>query len=296
MNNQTIINNYIQGKEDNNVSINTLKQYKHSTSILMRWLKGNKRQLIGLTLKDAEDYKHYLKTYKARGKTLTSRTRQYHTTVLKGIVKYMRKHNLNTLDEGDITLNKAEKRADIIWTDAMIDRVRQYVGIKGKYKQRDKALFEVIVQTGMRVSECIALDRDLIQQAITHQQQANEDYIEVSIIGKSKKPRTITIFGEALLYLTQYLNSRHDNNPALFATDTGRLNRQRVYVIFKRASKEAGVADFSPHQARHYLGMRLARKGINQSIIRDALGHQHTATTDRYVRVAAVDIRKALME
>ena len=299
MNNDKIINNFLQSKRVDGASENTLYVYSKSLNILLKWCRTNRKHLSLLNLQDAEEYKLYLSTRKGKGnQPLSSTSRQYHTTVLKGVVSYMRKNNINLLHERDVLLNKAEKKPDHIWTDAQVDRIRQAMGNVSRNPLREKALFEVLVQTGMRIGELLALNRDTIEQAIQEQRQENRDYIELSIVGKSKKPRVITIYGIALVALTQYLEKRHDLNPALFATatETGRLDNRYVGTVFKRAGKLAGVEHFTAHQARHYLGMRLARKGYNQTIIRDILGHENTATTDRYVRIANNDLRKAVMD
>ena len=297
MNNEKIINNFLQSKRVDGASENTLYVYRSSLKILLKWCRTNRKHLSLLNLHDAEEYKLYLATRQGKGKgKMGAKTRQLHTTVLKGVVSYMRRHNINILNERDILLNASDKKPDYIWTDAQVDRIRQAMASVSRTPLREKALFEVLIQTGMRIGECLALNRDQVEQAIQEQRQENRDYMEMSIVGKSKEPRNITIYGIALVSLVQYLESRHDMNPALFATEEGRLDNRYVGLVFRKACKMAEVKNFTPHQARHYLGMRLARKGYNQTIIRDVLGHKNTATTDRYVRIANNDLRKAVMD
>ena len=141
---------------------------------------------------------------------------------------------------------------------------------------RLRALVELLLATGMRISEALSLDRDTFD---TEQR-------EIEVIGKGNKPRTIFFNTRCQFWLTQFLDKRYDKNPALFVTtgfEPRRLAREDISRFFVNLRIHAGIAKkVTPHILRHTYCTTLRDNGADISLIKDLAGHQDIATTAKY--------------
>ena len=141
---------------------------------------------------------------------------------------------------------------------------------------RDLALTEFLYASGLRVSEVVSLDRTSI------------DFItrEATVIGKGGKERRFYLSEVCAEYLRQYLNSRCDNNAALFVGTKSpyrRLTKEGVEYIVKDLGRRAGVSNVHPHRFRRTLATDLVRKGVPIQDVAQILGHSDLRTTQVYV-------------
>lgn len=141
---------------------------------------------------------------------------------------------------------------------------------------RDLALSEFLYASGLRVSEVVSLDRTSI------------DFVtrEATVIGKGGKERRFYLSEVCAEYLRQYLNSRTDDNPALFAGTKSpyrRLTKEGVEYIVKDLGQRAGVNNVHPHRFRRTLATDLVRKGVPIQDVAQILGHSDLRTTQVYV-------------
>lgn len=141
---------------------------------------------------------------------------------------------------------------------------------------RDLALTEFLYASGLRVSEVISLDRSSI------------DFVtrESTVIGKGGKERRFYLSEVCAEYLRQYLNSRTDNNAALFVSIKSpykRLTKEGVEFIVKTLGKKAGISNVHPHRFRRTLATDLVRKGVPIQDVAQILGHSDLRTTQVYV-------------
>lgn len=141
---------------------------------------------------------------------------------------------------------------------------------------RDLALTEFLYASGLRVSEVISLDRTSI------------DFVtrEATVIGKGGKERRFYLSEVCAEYLRQYLNSRADDNTALFVgakSPYRRLTKEGVEYIVKDLGQKAGVSNVHPHRFRRTLATDLVRKGVPIQDVAQILGHSDLRTTQVYV-------------
>lgn len=141
---------------------------------------------------------------------------------------------------------------------------------------RDLALTEFLYASGLRVSEVISLDRTSI------------DFVtrEATVIGKGGKERRFYLSEVCAEYLRQYLNSRVDDNTALFVSAKSpykRLTKEGVEFIVKSLGQKAGVDNVHPHRFRRTLATDLVRKGVPIQDVAQILGHSDLRTTQVYV-------------
>src|SRR4030042_5222849 len=156
--------------------------------------------------------------------------------VIKGLLKYC-KSNLSTplrFNPDDITIPKRPRREVVFLTSDEIQRFRDSIDTKPLYGLRFRTLVEVLLGSGMRISEALSLDRisiDFIQR-------------EARVVGKGNKERVVFFSEESIGWVKQYLERRTDKFPALFIT-TGekprRLRNQDLTRYFKRQRMLAGI-------------------------------------------------------
>jgi integrase/recombinase XerD len=148
---------------------------------------------------------------------------------------------------------------------------------------RFRTLVEVLLATGMRISEALSLNRDSI----------NFEKTEAKIIGKGNKERTVFFTDRSLEWIKRYLAARSDSGPALFATKSGgRLDRADISGYFSRYARRAGLTKkVTPHILRHTTATNLLFNGCPISHVKEILGHDRLETTCKYY--LGVDKRKA---
>ncbi len=149
---------------------------------------------------------------------------------------------------------------------------------------RDKAMFELLYATGMRVTELVSLnlgDIDLANGVVRCSGRTGV---------KDARQRVIPIHATAVRAVRTYLELarpsllRDLDELALFLNHRGdRLTRQGFWLILKEWAKEAGIsAEITPHTLRHSFAMHMIRNGVDLRAVQQLLGHAHISTTQIY--------------
>ena len=132
-------------------------------------------------------------------------------------------------------------------------------------------MIEIMFETGMRIAE------------LTHLKISDFNGRRIQFIGKGRKPREVYIREDTLYRLREFLLER----PAggyLFATLNGEpptvaTVRRRLQIPFLAA----GFEGFYPHALRHSFATNLQLKGASVEEIKEMMGHESIATTERYL-------------
>lgn len=149
---------------------------------------------------------------------------------------------------------------------------------------RDMAVLETLYSTAVRVSELAAMDRTDISFV-------NRD---VTVTGKGNKQRETYINASMGVYLKMYLESRTDNNPALFVSlkvPHKRLSKRGIEALIKRIGIAAGVENVHPHRFRRTAATDLLRRGMPIEQVSKLLGHVKLDTTQIYCTVDQESVR-----
>lgn len=147
---------------------------------------------------------------------------------------------------------------------------------------RDNAIVRFLLSTGVRAEECVDLNISDI------------DFHKAEFIvreGKGGKPRKLYISDVTMMWLTQYLETRKDNDDALWISRYGRLTVRGLQTIVSRIAEKAGVEKAHPHKFRHTFATDMAKKGVPVEIIQALLGHTNINTTMIYVKMNEEQIR-----
>jgi integrase/recombinase XerD len=149
--------------------------------------------------------------------------------------------------------------------------------------RRDHALLLLGVQTGLRVSELVGLDRNAVALA----QGAH-----VRCQGKGRKERCTPLTTTAIITLREWLREPGRRGAqALFPSiHGGRLSVDAVQYLIGKYVAIAGERmpslkqkRVSPHSLRHSAAMELLQAGVECSVIALWLGHESVDTTQVYL-------------
>jgi integrase/recombinase XerD len=153
--------------------------------------------------------------------------------------------------------------------------------------KRDQSLVEVFYSTGARLDEVFKLNKDDI----------NWSDGSILVVGKGNKERIVLLNAKAKIYLHRYLNSRVDNNEALFVVDKkpyGRLGKRSIEKIFNKLGKLAGIINpVYPHIARHTLATNMLNNGGSLIEVQKYLGHDNPSTTQIYAQLSMDAVKLA---
>ena len=151
---------------------------------------------------------------------------------------------------------------------------------------RDLAMIDLLASTGMRVGEMVLLNKEDID--------FNER--ECVVLGKGNKERIVYFDARTKMHLKNYLDSRTDNNPALFVTLKKPHNRLKIggiEVRLREMGRNLGINKVHPHKFRRTLATMAIDKGMPIEQLQRLLGHQRIDTTLQYAMVKQSNVKIA---
>lgn len=151
---------------------------------------------------------------------------------------------------------------------------------------RDLAIIDLLASSGMRVGEMVALNRDDI----------NFNERECVVFGKGSKERLVYFDARTKIHLQNYLDSRTDNNPALFVTLRAPYNRLMIGGVESRLrelGRQLNLPKVHPHKFRRTLATSAIDKGMPIEQVQQLLGHQKIDTTMHYAMVKQQNVKLA---
>jgi len=145
---------------------------------------------------------------------------------------------------------------------------------------RDRLLFQLIFETGLRISEALAVHIEDIDLTL--------DDEHVTVVGKGQRQRTVLIDDSRLVVLLkQYLHQQcYRHGPLFRAHKNYRGGALRYQSVQEKWAKYCQQADIrcTLHQLRHAHATELVNDGVSLATIRKRLGHKHIQTTLRYAQ------------
>lgn len=150
---------------------------------------------------------------------------------------------------------------------------------------RDKAVLLVLLDTGIRLGEFLALNTDDV------------DPITGMVLirsGKGRKPRNVYLGDKSRRSLRKYVRQRTDFSPALWINRFGeRLADTGLRMILRRRAAKAGVPVPSPHDFRRAFALERWRAGIDILTLAKLMGHTSLQVLNRYLKQIGDDLEIA---
>lgn len=264
--NEVMLKNFLGCKVLSGISKATIKTYNY---ILRAMLDDIGKPATEITTQDIRY--HLAKWQMERGVSLTQLNNM--RNVYSSFFKWLESEELIKSDPIKRIPKFKQEKADVKpFTEQELQKL--YAACMSV---RDRALLEFMYSTGARVSEISAMDLNDIDL------RSGEAIIRH---GKGNKRRTVYISEVALYWLIEYLNTRTDNNPAVWIGKQGRLTRSGIESLVRHLGKRAGVEHAHPHRFRHTLATNLIKRNAPVQVVQEILGHERIDTTLIYAELA----------
>lgn len=273
--NDGIVNAFISAKRIEGCSEKTLSYYSKTISTMLDELNKDVKQVI------TDDIRAYFTAYQEK-KQPSKVTMDNIRRILSSFFSWLE-------DEDMIVKNpirrihkvKTSKAVKETYTDENLETLRDNCE-----NLRDKAMIDLLASTGMRVGEMVGLNKDDID--------FNER--ECIVLGKGDKERVVYFDARAKLHLQEYLDSRTDDNPALFVSLHGKHERLKIGGIecrLRKMGERLGIHKVHPHKFRRTLATMAIDKGMPIEQLQCLLGHQRIDTTLQYAMVKQNNVKLA---
>lgn len=273
--NEEYMNMFLAAKQIEGCSERTIKYYKVTVEHMLNHIPTEVRKIT------TDDIRGYLAEY------------QQTNSCSKVTVDNVRR-NLSSffswLEEEDYILKspmrrihkiKTKQSVKEIITDEMIERLRDNCKCA-----RDLAMIDLLYSTGIRVGELVGLNKSDI----------DFEERECIVYGKGDKERRVYFDAKAKLHLQNYLNSRTDNNPALFVTLDApfeRLKISGVEIRVRELGRRLNIEKIHPHKFRRTMATRAIDKGMPIEQVQKILGHSQIDTTMQYAIVNQNNVKSS---
>lgn len=168
---------------------------------------------------------------------------------------------------------KTPKLVKEVFSDESIELMRQNCK-----NPRDLAIIDLLYSTGIRVGELVRLD-------ISDVDFSNKECI---VFGKGDKQRKVYFDAKTKIHLQQYIETRKDNNPALFVSllyPYNRLKVSGVEIALRKIGEHLEIGNVHPHKFRRTLATKAIDKGMPIEQVQHLLGHAKIDTTLEYAMV-----------
>ncbi|EKE02302.1 MAG: integrase-recombinase protein [uncultured bacterium] len=256
-----VIDSFIQCERDKNRSEGTLKAYSRILNEFNNWLNSNGGSIENITRIDVQQY---IKSLELRNNSAVTIENKF--AIISLFAKFLNRPEVVQ------HIRKPEHRKSFHTAPKSLERNernRILREVEQSKNLRNVAIVNLLLCTGVRVSELAALNRDDIT--------INERSGSVSIRnGKGNIARKVPLPVEARLHLTKYLNSRDDFEQALFISNyKKRITVRSVQRILEKYNVHS-------HQLRHTYCRELIGAGVDIVTVAELAGHADINVTRRY--------------
>lgn len=264
--------------------------------------------LTKLESTDIEEYLDYLKLYTKDGKEYTNDERgiKRKLAALRSFYGYFHKNKM--INENPILQvsmpklhDKAIVRLDVDEVATLLDTVEsgskltdKQQAFHSKTKERDLAIMTLLLGTGIRVSECVGLDRKDVD--------FNNTRIKITRKGGYE---AYVYFGEEVTSaLQEYLVLRNEipaatgHEDALFLSiQKKRMGVRSIELLVKKySSTVTTMKKITPHKLRSTYGTSLYRETGDIYLVADVLGHKDVNTTKKHYAAIEEERRRSVKD
>lgn len=192
------------------------------------------------------------------------------------------------LEEEDYILKSPMRRIHKIKTKIVVKSVITDEGIEKLRDHcteiRDLAMIDLLYSTGIRVGELVNLNIDDIDL----------EGRECVVYGKGDKERRVYFDAKAKVHLKEYIDTRQDENQALFVTLDAPHNRLKisgVEIRLRQLGRRLELDKIHPHKFRRTMATRAIDKGMPIEQVQKILGHSQIDTTMQYAMVNQSNVK-----
>lgn len=266
---------FIAAKRVEGCSEKSLKYYSDTISAMLAQVSKDIKHIV------TDDLRLYLTDYQAKRNS---------SKVTIDNIRRILSSFFSWLEDEDYILKSPVRRIHKVRTTASIKEIYSDEELEIMRDScediRDLAIIDMLASTGMRVGEMVLLNREDI----------NFGERECIVLGKGDKERPVYFDARTKLHLQSYLDSRIDDNPALFVSlkaPYSRLLIGGIEVRIRELGAKLGVKKPHPHKFRRTLATTAIDKGMPIEQVQQLLGHKRIDTTLMYAQVKQSNVKIA---
>ena len=272
---QNLVELFLSAKRVEGCSEKSLKYYNATIQALLDGIGKPVKHIL------TDDIRNYLTEYQTKKKS---------SRVTIDNIRRILSSFFSWLEDEDYILKSPVRR---------IHKVKTASNIKETYSDeelelmrdncseiRDLAMIDMLASTGMRVGEMVLLNKADI----------NFNERECIVFGKGDKERIVYFDARTKIHLKEYLQSRTDDNPALFVSlkvPNDRISIGGIEARLRKFGKQLGLQKVHPHKFRRTLATMAIDKGMPIEQLQQLLGHRRIDTTLQYAMVKQSNVKIA---
>ena len=164
--------------------------------------------------------------------------------------------------------------------------------LKNRLTTKEKAVFELLYATGLRVSELVNLtvkNVDFKSNLIKTTGKGSKDRIVP--MGKKAKEALNNYMKERELILKAKMGSGAESDYIFLNDKSEQISRQWVYNFIKKQGETINKT-ISPHTIRHSFATHLLENGADLRAVQELLGHRSVVTTQLYTHISKKRLRE----
>jgi len=266
----------------------TVRNYRNDLTTCCLFLR--QKNVPSLRDGDRQTVRACMAALVAEGKAKTSIARML--SAIRSFYRYlMREELISTSPAGNTASPKLDRKLPTFLTPEEVKQLVEAPDASTSIGQRDRALLELLYASGLRVSEIVSLDVDIIDLANS----------EIRVRGKGSKERLVLIGAPAVRAVEAYIRNgrrellgEHKNKALFLGRYGGRLPARTVQKIITRYSGTIGKRVY-PHKLRHTFATHLLDGGADLKVVQELLGHSDLQTTQIYTHVSKSRARKTYL-
>jgi len=294
------LNDFLDWLEiEKGLSSKTQENYSRFLKNFLDWLKKNKLDNLKpheLSPDHIWQYRVYLarQYVSKKNQFLKKDTQNYYLIALRSLLNYFADRDIISLPAEKIKLAKDKGDKQVRFLN--IEQLEKLFSIPDTSKVcglRDRAILETLFSTGMRISELTSLNKDQIKI------KPGMTELELIIVGKGGRTRTVYLSERTLLWLNKYLETRKDKEKALFINyrskknTSKRLTPRSIEKSIKKYAIMAGLPlNTTPHVMRHSFASDLLAKGVDLRTIQEFLGHKSISASQIYTHITSKQLKE----
>ena len=266
---------FLAAKRIEGCSEKSLRYYKATIEAMLATLDKNVEYIV------TDDIREYLTQYQQKN-DLSKVTIDNIRRILSSFFSWLEDEDY-ILKSPVRRIHKVKTATNIkeTYTDEDLEKMRDSCT-----KLRDLAMIDMLASTGMRIGEMVLLNKADI----------NFNERECVVFGKGDKERIVYFDARTKIHLQNYIDSRTDDNPALFVTLRSPHERIKIGGIESRLremGKQLDIQKVHPHKFRRTLATMAIDKGMPIEQLQQLLGHKRIDTTLQYAMVKQSNVKLA---
>lgn len=272
---------------------NTLAAYRSDLALFAAWLDGRGEELIAVSEAGINAYLAHL--HGKSGGIKPSSQRRLHSALRRFYGWLLEQGRIRVDPLLNVERPMRAERFPKTLSEQQVEDLLAAPDVDTPLGLRDRALFEVLYATGLRVSELVGLK--IFELSLADQ--------VLRTTGKGDKQRLAPLGEDAADWLQRYLAEARPvilmgrSSDHVFVTRRGSdggkgMTRQMAWRLIKKYGVAAGIPSgrISPHVLRHAFATHLLNHGADLRVVQLLLGHADISTTQVYTHVARERLKR----